>query len=84
MAYVKNSAWVDAPSTTTPISAARLNKIETQYDEVISELNAQVTTGTGTIGSVIARKVEIYERAPGATVPSSVADGTLIFDTLSA
>jgi len=37
MVYTKQT-WTDLPSETTPISAARLAHIETQYDEVVSAL----------------------------------------------
>lgn len=36
MTYVKQS-WKNFPSTDTPISAARLNHMETQYDEAVSD-----------------------------------------------
>lgn len=53
MVYVKQN-WLDAPATSTPISAARLNKLETQYDESVLDLvprlavaNQVYTSGSG-------------------------------------
>lgn len=40
--YVKNSAWQDAPSTATPLSAARLNNLETQYDRAKEGFSVRV------------------------------------------
>lgn len=40
MSYVK-TVWQDLPDRTTPITAARLNNAETQYDSAMAEVNAR-------------------------------------------
>ena len=40
MSYVK-TVWRDLPDRTTPITAARLNNAETQYDSAMAEVNAR-------------------------------------------
>lgn len=39
MAYVKQN-WQNLPNQTTPLSAQRLNHLETQYDEALKDANA--------------------------------------------
>lgn len=43
MAYVKQT-WNNLPNKTTPLSAARLNHLETQYDEAVSDSKALANT----------------------------------------
>ena len=42
MAYVKQN-WENSPSTASPLSADRLNHLETQYDEAVSYANSLIT-----------------------------------------
>lgn len=59
MVYVKQN-WEDLPAKTTPLSAARLEQMETQYDEAVAELQPQIDekapsdspTFTGTVSGV--------------------------------
>lgn len=50
MAYTKQT-WGNSAST--PLSASRLNKLETQYDESIAEVLAQVGDSTKPIGQAL-------------------------------
>lgn len=43
MAYQKQT-WRDLPNTSTPITAARLNHMETQYEEAVSESGSYTDT----------------------------------------
>ena len=45
MSYEKQT-WVNTPATTTPISAARLNHLETQYDQAIQDAKTYTDSQT--------------------------------------
>lgn len=49
MVYVKQ-VWANSPSTISPISGPRLNKLETQYDEAVSYVN-QITVTADFFGA---------------------------------
>lgn len=55
MAYTKQS-WVNNDPT-KPLSATRLNKLETQYDEAISQVAADVANDASTIGAALSTKI---------------------------
>lgn len=46
MSYVK-TVWQDLPDRTTPITAARLNNLESQYDAALADTLSEVVTGAG-------------------------------------
>lgn len=45
MVYTKNE-WYDSPSTLSPISADRLNNLETQYDQAVEYTNQQLANAS--------------------------------------
>lgn len=47
MPYNKTN-WKDLPDVSTPINAARLNKLETQYEEAVSDATAVAASYTDT------------------------------------
>lgn len=65
MAYTKQS-WVNNDPT-KPLSATRLNKLETQYDEAISQVATDVANDASAIGGALSTKI-------GAAVPGAVAE----------
>lgn len=69
MAYVKQT-WENNPATSSPLSAARLNQLETQYDQALAEVPAAVsralTTNTVIVDTVAAA-------VTSANIPGKVA-----------
>lgn len=49
MAYVKQD-WADTPSVTSPLSAARLNHLETQFDEAVQYTDQKIAENPGQVG----------------------------------
>lgn len=49
MAYVKQ-VWADTPSVTSPLSAARLNHLETQFDEAVQYADQKIAENPGQVG----------------------------------
>lgn len=72
MAYNKQT-WANFPSTSTPISAARLEHMETQYDEAVSNLESRVSNEP-TPGSIPTRVQG--GRMPGIGTPTQGTDAT--------
>lgn len=58
MAYTKQTWQNNPPSATTPITAARLNHLETQYDEAIQEVVSGASDPESAIGMAIETAVE--------------------------
>lgn len=68
MAYEKQS-WENAPSTTTPISAARLNHLETQYDLAVQDAKSYTdskTVGGGWFSSAFSSELQVGSTSAGA------------------
>lgn len=65
MPYTKNT-WVNGDPT-KPLSAARLNNLETQHEKALADVASQVAAGTGSIGTAL--------NAAIATAVDSALDG---------
>lgn len=63
MVYTKTT-WQDDPSTATPLSAANLNHLETQYDEAVATLG-----GGGGGGGHWLPRTPVYAEASGHWTP---------------
>lgn len=53
MTYDKTEWFDNPPSKATPITAERLNHLETQYDEAVANIESQVSDSDSPIGSVL-------------------------------
>lgn len=88
MAYIKQQWNNNPPSATTPISAARLNHLETQYDEATSELAptvSEVGALSVTVGSGRLSEEQLKAQfARGISVASFGATGNGTSDDTSA
>lgn len=51
MAYTKNTPWQNSPTATTPVSASRLNNLETQYDEAMEDVKLELLDPETEIGA---------------------------------
>lgn len=58
MAYIKQTWQNNPPSATTPITATRLNHLETQYDEAILEVVSGASDPESAVGAAIETAVE--------------------------
>lgn len=72
MAYIKQVWKNDPPSQETPISAERLNHMETQYDEAVTFAETRVRSDNSTIDNV-----EWY--ASESALPTVGISGTIYF-----
>ena len=75
MAYTKTT-WQDSPSTATPLSAANLNHLETQYDESKAYADTGDTSARAyTDAQVATRATPAYvDAGDAAAVPKSLID----------
>lgn len=73
MAYIKTN-WQNTPSTATPLSATNLNKLETQYDAVVSDISDVASPVGSALAATIDTRAGTVVRA--ALQPAIVGDGT--------
>lgn len=65
MAYVKQTWQDNPPSATTPISAERLNHLETQYDEAVATLEPAVSDLSDTVNTGRLSETELITTIDG-------------------
>lgn len=86
MVYNKQTWQNNPPSTATPITAERLDHLETQYDEAISQVAADISDSGSDIGSEIGALIAdaTGQVIQGVGMPNGVVTavpGTLYIDT---
>lgn len=75
MVYSKQS-WVNTPSVLSPLNAARLNHMETQYDEAVVTAAADAAAADAAVASAVLAEVAIDLEAK-APVASPTFTGTV-------
>lgn len=80
MTYEKQQ-WVNTPSTSTPISADRLNHLETQYEEAVSSSRAYTDAAVGAGGNFsdkMAEELQVGSTTQGALQLEVFANSRLL------
>lgn len=72
MAYIKQTWQNNPPSATTPISASRLDHLETQYDEALAQVAADIAEPASPIGSQLNATVVDEVTAQTAGISSDI------------
>lgn len=72
MAYVKQTWQDNPPSTATPITAERLDHLETQYDEALAQVAADIADPDSDIGTELSATIGDEVTAQTATMRSDI------------
>lgn len=72
MARYEKQTWVNKPNSTTPLSAGRLNKLETQFDRAIESVADDINAPTSGIGAALRGSVTTELGTPASGIGSAV------------
>lgn len=83
MVYTKQT-WQNSPNATTPLSAARLNHLETQYDEAVDFVNMAISSkaDASEVNSALAAKADttyVNAKIAEAGIGPSPLEGVKLF-----